>query len=211
MSDDSPLSFLSSDSSSSDSSFEESFDFQSSTFSKTPSASRKLIESSPDITPTPKKKPSTPPPHIPTIDESPLLESITEALNNTNLGPTSLHPPTDTTKTPSQPEPDPNWSLQSRPSTPHPYYALHASIETSPFLPSLLYNKLFSHQRCGIAWIHDVHNINSDEGYQGGILGDDMGLGKTYQSASYILGMFYRDFVESQSGLDWCAAGAGEC
>jgi SNF2 family DNA or RNA helicase len=194
---------------SSDSSFEESFDFQSNSFSKSVIASRRIIDSSPEITPT---RQTTAPSSVSSyIDESASLEAITDSLNLTNLGPTTPPPPTDTSTTLSQPDTDPNWSLQSRPSHAYPYYALTASIETSPFLPSPLYNKLFSHQRCGIAWIHDVHNINSDEGYQGGILGDDMGLGKTYQSASYILGMFYRDFVETQAGLDWCAADAGEC
>ena len=71
------------------------------------------------------------------------------------------------------------------------------------------------HQQEAVEWAVKIEkktrNQLFNEGANGGFIADDMGLGKTYQSASYILGMFYRDYVESQSGLDWCAAGAGEC
>lgn len=43
-------------------------------------------------------------------------------------------------------------------------------------VPSKLYNRMYPHQRIGVAWMWGLH-----QGGVGGVLGDDMGLGKTFQ------------------------------
>jgi len=155
---------------SSDSSFDLSFDYRGQNFERQPHRRKKIINFDSESDDSPGKLHSSvasalKPAKSPKDD---VVDDLNDLLALTKLD----APPT-----------DPNWSLQTSSSSSSPaYYALHVSLETSPFLPPPLYTKLFSHQRCGIAWIHDVHNIELDKGYQGGILGDDMGLGKTYQS-----------------------------
>lgn len=41
-----------------------------------------------------------------------------------------------------------------------------------------LYNRLYSYQKTGVAWMWSLHRRGPGVG---GILGDDMGLGKTFQ------------------------------
>lgn len=128
------------------------------------------------------------------------VKELEGMLEGTTLSPTfSTSSPTDAASPASPDTPiveDPNWSLRRGES----YYTLRASPRTSPFLPKALFDSLYSHQKSGITWMHDVHHMES-EGYPGGILGDDMGLGKTYQTTSYVLGMYYRRFVESEFGF----------
>ncbi|XP_075691728.1 DNA excision repair protein ERCC-6-like [Rhinoderma darwinii] len=49
-----------------------------------------------------------------------------------------------------------------------------------------LYNKLFEHQKEGVAFMYILHK----DGRKGGILADDMGLGKTIQVIAFLSGMF---------------------
>lgn len=49
-----------------------------------------------------------------------------------------------------------------------------------------LYNKLFEHQKEGVAFMYSLHR----DGRKGGILADDMGLGKTIQVIAFLSGMF---------------------
>ncbi|KAL6463046.1 hypothetical protein MHYP_G00274370 [Metynnis hypsauchen] len=49
-----------------------------------------------------------------------------------------------------------------------------------------LYNKLYDHQKEGVAFLYGLHR----DGRRGGILADDMGLGKTIQIVSFLSGMY---------------------
>ncbi|XP_069842841.1 DNA excision repair protein ERCC-6-like [Dendropsophus ebraccatus] len=49
-----------------------------------------------------------------------------------------------------------------------------------------LFNKLFEHQKEGVAFMYSLHR----DGRKGGILADDMGLGKTIQVIAFLSGMF---------------------
>ncbi|KAI4888058.1 hypothetical protein NFI96_019627, partial [Prochilodus magdalenae] len=49
-----------------------------------------------------------------------------------------------------------------------------------------LYNKLYDHQKEGVAFLYSLHR----DGRRGGILADDMGLGKTIQVISFLSGMY---------------------
>ncbi|KAL7838798.1 hypothetical protein AOLI_G00272020 [Acnodon oligacanthus] len=49
-----------------------------------------------------------------------------------------------------------------------------------------LYNKLYDHQKEGVAFLYSLHR----DGRRGGILADDMGLGKTIQVVSFLSGMY---------------------
>ncbi|OCT67216.1 DNA excision repair protein ERCC-6-like [Xenopus laevis] len=49
-----------------------------------------------------------------------------------------------------------------------------------------LYNKLFEHQKEGVAFLYSLYR----DGRKGGILADDMGLGKTIQVIAFLSGMF---------------------
>uniref|UniRef100_A0A8V5HGE3 Uncharacterized protein n=1 Tax=Melopsittacus undulatus TaxID=13146 RepID=A0A8V5HGE3_MELUD len=49
-----------------------------------------------------------------------------------------------------------------------------------------MHEKLFQHQREGVAFLYRLHR----EGKPGGILADDMGLGKTIQVIAFLSGMF---------------------
>jgi SNF2 family DNA or RNA helicase len=55
--------------------------------------------------------------------------------------------------------------------------AAGGSVVEEPYkLPARILNKLYAHQREGLAWLWSLHCKGT-----GGILGDDMGLGKTMQ------------------------------
>jgi SNF2 family DNA or RNA helicase len=55
--------------------------------------------------------------------------------------------------------------------------AAGGSVVEEPYkLPARILNKLYAHQREGLAWLWSLHCRGT-----GGILGDDMGLGKTMQ------------------------------
>ncbi|XP_040269258.1 DNA excision repair protein ERCC-6-like, partial [Bufo bufo] len=56
-----------------------------------------------------------------------------------------------------------------------------------------LYNKLFEHQKEGVAF---MYRLNRD-GRKGGILADDMGLGKTIQVIAFLSGMFDAELTNS--------------
>ncbi|XP_016137348.1 DNA excision repair protein ERCC-6-like [Sinocyclocheilus grahami] len=49
-----------------------------------------------------------------------------------------------------------------------------------------LYDKLYDHQREGVAFLYSLHR----DGRKGGILADDMGLGKTIEVISFLSGMY---------------------
>ncbi|KFP74990.1 DNA excision repair protein ERCC-6-like, partial [Acanthisitta chloris] len=55
-----------------------------------------------------------------------------------------------------------------------------------------LHEKLFKHQREGVAFLYRLHR----EGRPGGILADDMGLGKTIQVIAFLSGMFDAELVQ---------------
>ncbi|VDN15813.1 unnamed protein product, partial [Dibothriocephalus latus] len=50
-------------------------------------------------------------------------------------------------------------------------------------LPKTIYEKLYSYQREGVAWLWKLHKKSC-----GGILADDMGLGKTFQTIAFLAG-----------------------
>lgn len=54
-----------------------------------------------------------------------------------------------------------------------------------------MYEKLFQHQREGVAFLYRLHR----EGRPGGILADDMGLGKTIQVIAFLSGMFDAELI----------------
>jgi SNF2 family DNA or RNA helicase len=54
-------------------------------------------------------------------------------------------------------------------------------------IPASLYNRLFDHQKDGVAWMAGLHSPGV-----GGLLGDDMGMGKTYMALT-LLGGLMRD------------------
>ncbi|NXX76879.1 ERC6L protein, partial [Urocolius indicus] len=54
-----------------------------------------------------------------------------------------------------------------------------------------MHEKLFQHQREGVAFLYRLHR----EGKPGGILADDMGLGKTVQVIAFLSGMFDAELV----------------
>ncbi|XP_062997774.1 DNA excision repair protein ERCC-6-like [Elgaria multicarinata webbii] len=56
-----------------------------------------------------------------------------------------------------------------------------------------MYDKLFDHQREGIAFLYSLYR----DGRKGGILADDMGLGKTVQIIAFLSGMFDAELVQS--------------
>ncbi|XP_005992961.3 DNA excision repair protein ERCC-6-like [Latimeria chalumnae] len=56
-----------------------------------------------------------------------------------------------------------------------------------------LYDKLFEHQKEGIAFLYNLYK----NGRKGGILADDMGLGKTIQVIAFLSGMFDASLVKA--------------
>ncbi|XP_063793111.1 DNA excision repair protein ERCC-6-like [Pseudophryne corroboree] len=64
-------------------------------------------------------------------------------------------------------------------------------LDSGLMLYNELYNKLFLHQREGVAFLYSLHR---DE-RKGGILADDMGLGKTIQVIGFLSGMFDAELV----------------
>ncbi|XP_072190318.1 DNA excision repair protein ERCC-6-like [Excalfactoria chinensis] len=54
-----------------------------------------------------------------------------------------------------------------------------------------MHEKLFQHQREGVAFLYRLHR----EGRPGGILADDMGLGKTIQIIAFLSGMFDSELI----------------
>ncbi|XP_029915327.1 DNA excision repair protein ERCC-6-like isoform X2 [Myripristis murdjan] len=55
-----------------------------------------------------------------------------------------------------------------------------------------LYDKLYDHQREGVAFLYSLYR----DGRKGGILADDMGLGKTIQVISFLSGMYDAELVK---------------
>ncbi|MGH0137477.1 UNVERIFIED_CONTAM: hypothetical protein FKN15_037262 [Acipenser sinensis] len=55
-----------------------------------------------------------------------------------------------------------------------------------------LHDKLYEHQKEGIAFLYSLHR----DGRKGGILADDMGLGKTIQIIAFLSGMFDAELVK---------------
>ncbi|XP_067404607.1 DNA excision repair protein ERCC-6-like isoform X2 [Emydura macquarii macquarii] len=55
-----------------------------------------------------------------------------------------------------------------------------------------MHNKLFEHQRQGVAFLYSLYR----DGRQGGILADDMGLGKTIQIIAFLSGMFDAELIK---------------
>lgn len=58
-------------------------------------------------------------------------------------------------------------------------------------IPSGVYSRLHKHQKEGIQWLWNVHNMDP----HGGILCDDMGLGKTAQVSTFLLGLFKSEVI----------------
>ncbi|XP_015268465.1 PREDICTED: DNA excision repair protein ERCC-6-like [Gekko japonicus] len=56
-----------------------------------------------------------------------------------------------------------------------------------------MYDKLFDHQREGVAFLYGLYR----DGRKGGILADDMGLGKTIQIIAFLSGMFDSELIRS--------------
>ncbi|XP_048369641.1 DNA excision repair protein ERCC-6-like [Sphaerodactylus townsendi] len=56
-----------------------------------------------------------------------------------------------------------------------------------------MHEKLFDHQREGIAFLYSLYR----DGRKGGILADDMGLGKTIQIIAFLSGMFDGELIRS--------------
>lgn len=56
-----------------------------------------------------------------------------------------------------------------------------------------MYDKLFDHQREGVAFLYNLFR----DGRKGGILADDMGLGKTIQIIAFLSGMFDGEHIQS--------------
>ncbi|XP_066534707.1 DNA excision repair protein ERCC-6-like [Hoplias malabaricus] len=56
-----------------------------------------------------------------------------------------------------------------------------------------LYEKLYEHQREGVAFLYGLHR----DGRRGGILADDMGLGKTIQVISFLSGMYDAELAKT--------------
>ncbi|XP_060612289.2 DNA excision repair protein ERCC-6-like [Anolis sagrei] len=56
-----------------------------------------------------------------------------------------------------------------------------------------MYDKLFEHQREGVAFLYGLYR----DGRKGGILADDMGLGKTIQIIAFLSGMFDAEHIQS--------------
>ncbi|XP_003227847.1 DNA excision repair protein ERCC-6-like [Anolis carolinensis] len=56
-----------------------------------------------------------------------------------------------------------------------------------------MYDKLFEHQREGVAFLYGLYR----DGKKGGILADDMGLGKTIQIIAFLSGMFDEEHIKS--------------
>ncbi|KAL7979994.1 hypothetical protein Chor_004463 [Crotalus horridus] len=56
-----------------------------------------------------------------------------------------------------------------------------------------IHDKLFDHQREGVAFLYKLYR----EGRKGGILADDMGLGKTVQIIAFLSGMFDAELIRS--------------
>ncbi|XP_042336072.1 LOW QUALITY PROTEIN: DNA excision repair protein ERCC-6-like [Sceloporus undulatus] len=56
-----------------------------------------------------------------------------------------------------------------------------------------MYDKLFDHQREGVAFLYSLYR----DGRKGGILADDMGLGKTIQIIAFLSGMFDAEYIRS--------------
>ncbi|KAH0630950.1 hypothetical protein JD844_004358 [Phrynosoma platyrhinos] len=56
-----------------------------------------------------------------------------------------------------------------------------------------MYDKLFDHQREGVAFLYSLYR----DGRKGGILADDMGLGKTIQIIAFLSGMFDAEHIRS--------------
>ncbi|XP_030638896.1 DNA excision repair protein ERCC-6-like [Chanos chanos] len=56
-----------------------------------------------------------------------------------------------------------------------------------------LYDKLYDHQKEGVAFLYSLYR----DGRKGGILADDMGLGKTIQVISFLSGMYDAELVKN--------------
>lgn len=69
---------------------------------------------------------------------------------------------------------------------------LDASRSTQLALEKSIYDKLYPHQREGVAWMWNLFKKSS-----GGILGDDMGLGKTIQVSSFLHGLFHSRHIDT--------------
>ncbi|XP_066189922.1 DNA excision repair protein ERCC-6-like [Sylvia atricapilla] len=55
-----------------------------------------------------------------------------------------------------------------------------------------MHEKLFQHQREGVAFLYSLHR----DGKPGGVLADDMGLGKTIQVIAFLSGMFDAELIQ---------------
>ncbi|XP_053554965.1 DNA excision repair protein ERCC-6-like [Bombina bombina] len=65
-------------------------------------------------------------------------------------------------------------------------------LDSGLLLYKELYNKLFDHQKEGVAFLYRLYR----DGRKGGILADDMGLGKTIQIITFLSGMFDSELIK---------------
>uniref|UniRef100_A0A4W3HET4 ERCC excision repair 6 like, spindle assembly checkpoint helicase n=1 Tax=Callorhinchus milii TaxID=7868 RepID=A0A4W3HET4_CALMI len=73
-----------------------------------------------------------------------------------------------------------------------------------------LYERLYRHQREGVAFLYGLHR----RGRRGGILADDMGLGKTVQVIAFLSGMFDSSGCARSCANAiywWCLVGVAAC
>lgn len=63
-------------------------------------------------------------------------------------------------------------------------YERSIKVEGALSIPENLWNSLFEHQKIGVKWFWELHQLGS-----GGILGDEMGLGKTIQMIAFFVAL----------------------
>jgi SNF2 family DNA or RNA helicase len=77
----------------------------------------------------------------------------------------------------------PTWTVPEDPTSD----AVLGPVDEAQFaLPRPSFERLFGHQRDGVAWMYGLYRERT-----GGILGDDMGMGKTLQACTLLAGLFH--------------------
>lgn len=71
------------------------------------------------------------------------------------------------------------------------------NIEGSLQIPKEMWDNLFEHQRTGVRWLWELHQLGT-----GGILGDEMGLGKTIQVIAFLTALRTSNVVNMHKGYD---------
>lgn len=71
------------------------------------------------------------------------------------------------------------------------------TIEGDLHAPKELWNNLFEHQKIGVRWLWELHQLGT-----GGILGDEMGLGKTIQTIAFLTALRTSNIISAHRGYD---------